>query len=177
MSDRLLLDVSTEIPDVVWTAHRVNSDERGSLTEAFRVSESREIRGFHIAQVNVSVNAARTLRGMHWHEAQFDYWYIADGFMQVAVAEKGQWESRILSPGHGAIIPPGISHGFLALTPSTLIYGVSQEFDEEQPDEQGWHPYSGYVEWALPYESVTLSGRDERADSYMPKWVKRSYER
>ena len=165
MTDRLLVDVSKIIPDVVWTIHRVNRDERGSLTEAFRTSEAREVRGFHIEQVNVSVNEARVMRGMHVHQHQFDYWYVADGFMQVAVSKGKANETRILSPGHGVIIPPETHHGFLTLTPAILIYGVSREFDEGMPDEDGYHPYSGTIKWLLERDSVTISHRDLTAEN------------
>ena len=162
MSD-LLIDVSETVPEVVWTIHKVNGDLRGSLTEAFRTSDSREIRGFHLAQVNVSVNGPRVLRGMHMHRHQFDYWYVADGFMQVAVSKGETQDMRILSPGHGVIIPPTTFHGFLTFTDSILIYGVSREFDHDEPDEHGYHPYKGSLEWALSMDSVTLSGRDATA--------------
>jgi dTDP-4-dehydrorhamnose 3,5-epimerase-like enzyme len=165
MSD-LLIDVSKTVPEVVWTIHRVNGDARGSLTEAFRTSDARELRGFHVAQVNISVNDARVIRGMHMHRHQFDYWYVADGFMQVCVSKGAEHDSRILSPGHGVIIPPTTYHGFLTFTPAILVYGVSREFDHDDPDEHGYHPYTGDLSWALPLESVTISGRDETAPPF-----------
>ena len=165
MSD-LLIDVSKFVPEVVWTIHKVNGDARGSLTEAFRMSDARELRGFHVAQVNISVNEARVIRGMHMHRHQFDYWYVADGFMQVCVSKGTEQDSRILSPGHGVIIPPTTYHGFLTFTPATLVYGVSREFNHADPDEHGYHPYKGDLTWALPLESVTISGRDATAPDF-----------
>jgi len=166
MSERLLIDPSTKVPDVVWTIHRVNMDSRGSLTEAFRVSEARELKGFHIEQVNISVNDERVIRGMHVHEHQFDYWYIAQGFLQVAVSKNAQVETRILAPGHGVVIPPRTFHGFLSLTKAILIYGVSREFDEDNPDERGYEPTSGPVQWLLDPDAVTISDRDRTAPPF-----------
>lgn len=167
MSDSdLLIDVSETVPEVVWTIHKVNGDARGSLTEAFRTSDARELRGFHVAQVNISVNDARVIRGMHMHLHQFDYWYVADGFMQVMVLKDGEHDSRILSPGHGVIIPPTTYHGFLTFTPAILIYGVSREFNHDDPDELGCHPFKAGLPWTLKQDSVTLSLRDETAPPY-----------
>ena len=162
----LLSDPSKEVSGVVWTIHQVNEDARGSLTEAFRTSEARRLAGFHIEQVNISVNRPRVLRGMHMHYHQFDYWYVAEGFMQVAVSSGDDWESRILSPGHGVVIPPRTFHGFLTFTQAILIYGVSKEFDRETPDEQGYQPFTGPVKWVLEPGVVTISRRDRIASAF-----------
>ena len=101
------------------------------------------------------------------HRHQFDYWYVASGFMQVAVSDKsGEHDMRILSPGHGVIIPPTTYHGFLTFTPAILIYGVSREFNHDEPDEFGYHPYKGGLPWSLSQDSVTLSGRDATAPPF-----------
>jgi dTDP-4-dehydrorhamnose 3,5-epimerase-like enzyme len=141
----------------------VYQDERGSFAEAFRTSESREVRGFRISQVNAANNLPGVLRGMHLHRHQFDYWYVASGFVQAAVHKGYAWETRILSPGHGVVIPPTTYHGFLSLTNSVILEGVSREYDLTDPDEDGYYPYSGPVQWALPEKDTILSMRDKGA--------------
>lgn len=160
---RLLIDVSEKVPEVAWTNHFVYQDARGSFAEAFRTSEAREVRGFHVAQVNVANNLSGVLRGMHVHRHQFDYWYVASGFVQAAVHKGDAWETRILSPGHGVVIPPTTYHGFLSLTTSVVLEGVSREYDLLEPDEDGYYPYSGPVIWSLPEKDTILSLRDKGA--------------
>lgn len=164
------------VSGVFWTFHRVNLDERGSFTEAARDQLVQKLSGHHLRQVNVSISEPNVLRGMHWHRKQCDAWYIADGIAQVVVQNQqqithdgkpqlvdtslGQHESRVLYPGHGVVIPPGIAHGFLAVTKLILVYSVSEAYDHKTPDEQGYDPFMGDLPWMIEKESAVMSKRD-----------------
>lgn len=154
------------VPGVVWWVHDVNSDDRGSFTEAFRVSA---VPG--LAQVNVSVSLPGVLRGMHWHEHQWDYWFVASGSAQVQVVGPGGGaDSLLLTRSMGVSIPPMVAHGFLALQSLVLVYGVTAEYNHEAPDEYGYHPWSGpalFNYTLLPDGAdVVMSDRDANA----PHW-------
>lgn len=157
----------SEVDGVVWVTHTQHQDQRGSFTEAFRASTGRNR---EIVQVNVSISNPGVLRGMHWHDYQTDYWYVADGRGQVIVfdLDTGRTDHAILKSGQGVVISPGIAHGFLALEGFILIYGVTKEFDAEKPDEHGFYPFSilAKLSWTLPRGQIVLSERDELAPQY-----------
>lgn len=173
------------VEGVRWTYHRVNMDERGSFTEGARDEVVQKLSGHRIRQVNVSISEPNVLRGMHWHRKQLDAWYIADGIAQVMVQNQqqisypddpdirelgsdkvvkatkyGNHEARVLWPGHGVIIPPGVAHGFLAITRLVLVYSVSEAYDHRSPDEEGYDPFLGSLPWMIEKESAIMSGRD-----------------
>jgi dTDP-4-dehydrorhamnose 3,5-epimerase len=124
--------------------------------------------GRNISQVNVSTSHGGVLRGMHYHEHQTDYWYIAQGAARVAVFDPSinMNETRRLKQGHGLIIPAGVAHGFLALSNLVLVYGVTREYDHDEPDEHGFHPFTCGIAWGAKPNTVTLSQRDQDAPSF-----------
>lgn len=154
--------------NVYWTKPKVNTDERGSMSEAFRQTELHGMPA--IAQVNVSRSHKGVLRGIHWHVMQWDAWHLAIGTAQVAIHDRfsGKIAVRTLTQGEGVVIPPGFGHGFLALSPIILLYGVSHEFNKPKPDEQEYHAYSVGIPWDLEETSVLMSERDRRAEPWQP---------
>ena len=111
-------------------------DERGRFVETFR---RRWIPGCHeMVQANRSDSKPGVLRGIHYHLFQADYWYVPSGrtftalvdlrrssptFKAVQTFEMGD-DNQV-----GVYIPPGVAHGFYALTPVVMTYLVDQEFD------------------------------------------------
>lgn len=157
---------NSPVRGVRWTIHNTHPDVRGTMTEASRDSLMQALAGTHIRQVNVSVSRPNVLRGMHVHHRQVDAWYIASGIAQVAVQDTrpdrdGKFisEMRVLYPGHGVVIPPGIGHGYLALDDVVLIYAVSSEYDHEEPDDFGYdaNDCSG---WLISPSKAIRSQRD-----------------
>lgn len=57
---------------------------------------------------------------MHWHEREHDTWLCTRGRLQVW---KGN-ESRILTPGDFAYVPPGDLHSYRSVAPRTQFFGV-----------------------------------------------------
>lgn len=138
---------SKTVPEVWWTIHKQNGDDRGSLTEAAVEDYVVELGGQRIRQVNMSLSKPMVLRGMHVHKEQMDAWYIAAGIAQVAVQniKTGEQDMRILHPSMGVIIPPGIGHGFLCIDHLALVYAVSNvyanvrdEWEYQAEEVQGW---------------------------------------
>lgn len=112
------------------------SDDRGRFVETFRRSWVPGCR--EMVQANRSDSRPGVLRGIHYHLFQADYWYVLSGRAFVALVDL-----RASSPTHRAVealemgeanevglyIPPGIGHGFYALTPVTMAYLVDEYFD------------------------------------------------
>jgi len=61
---------------------------------------------------------------------------------------------------HGLLIPPGVAHGFLALTEATVNYLVSNYFDGADEHGVAWDDPDLAVPWGV--ESALISSRDAR---------------
>lgn len=140
-------------------------DERGRFLEYWRrewIPGSREM-----LQANRSDSRSGVLRGLHYHLFQADYWYAPSGRAIAAL-----YDFRESSPTSGAnelvefgesnevgiYIPPGVAHGFYALTDVTMTYLVDQPFDGS--DELGirWDDPQVGIVW--PEGERVLSERD-----------------
>jgi dTDP-4-dehydrorhamnose 3,5-epimerase len=111
-------------------------DPRGRFVETFRrnwIPGAREM-----VQGNRSDSAPGVLRGIHYHLFQADYWYVPVGRSLVALVDLRQSSPTFkavetLEIGErnevGVYIPPGVGHGFFALTDVTMTYLVDEYFD------------------------------------------------
>lgn len=127
------------------------ADERGAFTEWARFSAFPH----ELKQANHSHSAAGVLRGLHYHRNQADLWYVVRGRAQVALADlrhppKARTHLFTMDGDdpHIAYIPPGVAHGFLALTDLDLIYLVSQEFDGSDEHGIAWNDPELAIGWA-----------------------------
>lgn len=117
-------------------------DDRGFFIEIFREN----LLGERFVQANHSRSASGVLRGLHYHRKQSDAWYVVGGEAQamlvdlrerkdppaVATVDLTADEPRVL------YIPPGIAHGFLAITDLDLIYWVSNYYDSTDEHGVAW---------------------------------------
>ncbi|MBI3648210.1 MAG: dTDP-4-dehydrorhamnose 3,5-epimerase family protein [Actinobacteria bacterium] len=143
-----------------------HADDRGALTELYR----REWfpNGPEMVQANLSESSAGVLRGLHFHRRQTDYWVVLEG-----VAFIGLFDLRLGSPtrgrsGHlrldaaeglrGLLIPPGVAHGFFAVSPLRLQYLVDLAFDGSDEHGVAWNDPALGIPW--PEAEPVLSGRD-----------------
>ncbi len=55
-------------------------------------------------------------------------------------------------------IPPGVAHGFVALQPMALLYGVSREYDGTDEHGFAWDDPTAAIGW--PVKEPIPSGRD-----------------
>jgi dTDP-4-dehydrorhamnose 3,5-epimerase len=129
---------SAKIPGVYLVRLQSHPDPRGRFVETFR---RRWIPGCReMVQANRSDSQAGVLRGIHYHLFQADYWYVPAGRSFVALVDMrggrgspsfGTVETLEMGDDNevGVYIPPGVAHGFLALTPVVMTYLVDQEFD------------------------------------------------
>ncbi len=123
---------STQIAGVKFAVLKPFADERGRFMETFRKEWFPE-RTWEIVQTNRSDSRAGVLRGLHYHFRQVDYWYVPAGRVRAGLADLrrssptfGRAELVDLGDDNqmGLFIPPGVAHGFLALTDATLTYLV-----------------------------------------------------
>ncbi|MEZ4677485.1 MAG: dTDP-4-dehydrorhamnose 3,5-epimerase family protein [Caldilineaceae bacterium] len=158
---------SDKIQGVKYVNLRAFSDVRGRFLETFRKEWFPE-RSWEAMQMNRSDSQKNVLRGLHYHFKQADYWYTLNGSLRVGLADlrptsPTYGRSEVCDIGGsnetGVFIPPGVAHGFVALTDVTLVYVVDQYYNAA--DEFGviWNDQSLGIQWNV--NAPILSERDQ----------------
>lgn len=154
------------IPGVVLVRPDVYADERGFFLETLR----EDVLGTAFVQGNHSRSRAGVLRGLHFHARQADAWYVVRGRCRVGLADL---RTRTDRPASMAIdlsdddpatlfIPPGVAHGFAALTDLDLTYWVTRYFDGTDEHGVAWDDRVAAVPWG--FEDPIVSARDASAE-------------
>lgn len=151
-----------QIPGACICYPKVHSDSRGSFLEIFR----EETLGVRFVQANHSRSVAGVLRGLHWHRRQADAWYVLEGHAQAMLADLRTRTSEPavvpvdLIGGEPKVlyIPPGVAHGFLAVTDVDLIYWVTDYYDASDEFGVAWDDPTLNAPWRLA--DPILSERD-----------------
>jgi dTDP-4-dehydrorhamnose 3,5-epimerase len=151
-----------EMPGATLTALVAHADERGSFVEIMRAANFPD----EFVQANHSRSRAGVLRGLHYHRHQADLWYVVRGRMQVGLADLRERRDRpataslVLDSDHPAAlyVPPGVAHGFLALTDVDLIYFVTHYYDATDEFGVAWDDPALAIPWERP--DPILSERD-----------------
>ncbi len=135
-------------------------------------------------QDNESLSArAGTLRGLHYQAPPFPQAKlvrVAKGAIRdVAVDARrgsptyGKWIAEEISAENGAqiLVPHGFLHGFVTLTPDTLvIYKVDNLYDAACDGGVRWNDPDIAVDWGIPADELTLSDKDSKAPAFRD-WV------
>lgn len=160
---------SESIEGVVVVKLQTHSDERGFFAETWRhewVPDSRVM-----LQSNRADRTAGTLVGLHYHLNQADYWYVSSGQAQMVLhdlrigsSSKGTTQTYELGKRepetHRAIyIPPGVAHGFAALTDMTITYLVDSYYNPEDELGVAWNDPEIKADWGI--NDPVLSKRDQ----------------
>lgn len=157
------LEQVPEIPGALVGKLAVHVDERGSFREIFR----EDLLSARFVQANHSHSRKGVLRGLHFHKRQADAWYVMDGIAQAMLAdlripsERPAVASVELSADDPKIlyIPPGVAHGFLAVTDVDLIYWVTHLYTSEDEFGVAWDDPILAAPWK--FGSPILSHRDQ----------------
>jgi dTDP-4-dehydrorhamnose 3,5-epimerase len=161
----------------------VHGDARGFFVETYRREWFPQ--GREMVQGNRGDRQAGAIVGLHYHLHQADYWYVPEGRARVVlhdlrVGSPTDGRTLVLDlgrdedgshPHRGVFIPPGVAHGFAALTDMTITYLVDSYYNPS--DELGvlWNDPAVGADWGIA--DPILSGRDQsnpaRAD-IEPQW-------
>lgn len=142
----------------------VHRDNRGDVREVFRASWTDDV---VVRQMTATFSYEGALRGMHYHERQTDVWYFASGraLVQLYDPRGGIFETKVIHQGRSLVIPPGVAHGWQALEPTVLIYGLTHEYDGGS-DEHGFYPFDDeYVGASMWVPTSLISERDRQGMS------------
>ena len=154
------------VEPVVW------GDDRGYFVETYRrewIPHGREM-----VQGNRADRQAGSIVGLHYHLHQADYWYVPSGRARVVLHDL-----RTGSPTDGAtltidlgarddgthdhrgvFIPPGVAHGFGALTDMTITYLVDGYYNPTDELGVAWDDPAVEADWGLT--DPILSARDQQ---------------
>jgi dTDP-4-dehydrorhamnose 3,5-epimerase len=143
----------------------VHGDERGRFVETYRRSWFPT--GREMVQGNRSDKQTSSLVGLHYHLHQADYWYFTRGRARVVLHDLRQGSptdgnTLALDMGdddeRGVFIPPGVAHGFAALTDLTITYLVDQYYNAEDELGVAWDDPDVGAGWGVA--DPILSRRD-----------------
>lgn len=159
----------TEIRGVYRFPLRVHQDPRGALTEVFRqawLSHTPK----PMLQANLSFSKKGVIRGLHYHLHQADFWIPVRGVFRAGLVDlrKGSpTECQSLcvdlddSNPCALYVPPGVAHGYQALTDAALMYLVDAYYDGSDEFGLKWDDPDLAVDWSGTVEPI-LSERDRR---------------
>ncbi len=164
----------------------IHGDQRGLFIETYRREWFPQ--GREMIQGNRSNKQAGAIVGLHYHMHQADYWYTPVGTIRVvlhdlrvgAPTEGATLSLDISGENHiGVYIPPGVAHGFAALTDVVMTYLVDGYYNPADELGVAWNDPRIDADWGV--SDPILSDRDTsnplRADipiEKMPIWPMRT---
>lgn len=153
------------IADVMIVEPQSFGDDRGRFLETYR--RSWFPLGREMVQSSRSDKTAGSLVGLHYHLHQADYWFVVNGRAQVVLhdlrsgssTEGGTLEIEVGETNEvGLFIPPGVAHGFAAITDMTLTYLVDSYYNPSDELGVAWNDPEIAAKWAL--DEPVYSQRD-----------------
>ena len=164
------VEESPVVSGVVVVSPDAHGDDRGRFTETYRRSWFPQ--GREMVQANRSDKRAGAVVGLHYHLHQADYWYVPSGRARVVlhdlrVGSPTEGVTATLDLGarddgthdhRGVFIPPGVAHGFAALTDMTITYLVDGYYNPADELGVAWDDPEIAADWAL--HDPVLSARD-----------------
>ena len=165
---------ATGLPGLHRVQRRLNTDDRGHFARLFDL-EALQTLGWHggVAQVNHSATRyAGTVRGLHLQRPPHAEWKLVS-CVRGRVWDVGvdlrqnsptflHWHAETLDADQGLalLLPPGVAHGFQALSDEAeLVYVHSQP---HRPDhDSGVHPLDPRLALPWPLPPIRLSAKDQ----------------
>lgn len=177
---------SERIAGAYLVAPEIHGDQRGLFIETYRRNWFPD--GREMVQGNRANRQKGAVVGLHYHLHQADYWYVPFGTARVVLHDLRQggptdgntWCLDLTGENHlGVFIPPGVAHGFAALTDMVITYLVDGYYNPADELGVAWDDPAIDADWGV--SDPILSGRDQanpgRADlpnGRRPYWPMRT---
>jgi dTDP-4-dehydrorhamnose 3,5-epimerase len=183
--------MSDVIRGVAIVRPQVFGDARGLFVETYRkewLPDAREM-----VQSNRGDRQQGALVGLHFHRRQADYWYVVSGHARVVLHDLRAGSPTDgatlaldlgdVAPGSndhtGVYIPPGVAHGFAALTDLVLTYLVDRYYDPDDELGIAWNDPAVAADWGvvdpiLSERDRTNPARAALPESRRPRWEESS---
>ena len=178
---------SDVIAGVYVVEPEIHGDQRGLFIETYR----REWfpNGREMLQGNRANRQQGAVVGLHYHLHQADYWYVPFGTAKVVLhdlRDGGPTDGATLcmdlsGDNHvGVFIPPGVAHGFAAVTDMTITYLVDGYYNPADELGLAWNDPAVKADWGvtdpiLSARDQANPGRDAIPDGRRPYWPMRTY--
>jgi dTDP-4-dehydrorhamnose 3,5-epimerase len=160
------IEKSDLVDGVLIVTPEAHGDARGRFVETYRREWFPD--GREMVQGNRSEKQAGAVVGLHFHRKQADYWHVISGRARVVLHDL-----RVGSPTEGntltldldgaepagVYIPPGVGHGFAALTDLVLTYLVDGYYDPDDELGVAWDDPAIGADWGVA--DPVLSTRDQ----------------
>jgi len=174
---------SDTIAGVVLVDPDVHGDDRGYFVETYRRAWFPH--GREMVQGNRGDRQAGAVVGLHSPLHPADYWYVPRGTARVILHDLREGSptdgaTLTLDLGErtdgsfnhrGVFIPPGVAHGFAALTDMTITYLVDGYYNPADELGVAWDDAEIGADWGL--DDPILSQRDlsnPRRAQIEPQW-------
>jgi dTDP-4-dehydrorhamnose 3,5-epimerase len=145
----------------------IHGDQRGLFIETYRREWFPQ--GREMVQGNRANRQQGALVGLHYHLHQADYWYVPSGHARVVLhdlREGGPTDGAtqmldLTGDNHlGVYIPPGVAHGFAALTEMVITYLVDGYYNSADELGVAWDDPAIAADWGV--DAPVLSDRDRK---------------
>jgi dTDP-4-dehydrorhamnose 3,5-epimerase len=150
----------------------IHGDARGFFIETYRREWFPQ--GREMIQANRGDRQAGSVVGLHYHLHQADYWYVPYGACRVVLHDLrhgSPTDGATLAVDLGArdddshdhrgvFIPPGVAHGFAALTDMTITYLVDGYYNPADELGVAWDDPEIAADWGVA--EPILSDRDRK---------------
>lgn len=155
-----MIDGVTRLPFVT------HADDRGDLTEAWRVSWQLLP---DLLQWNLVRSDAGVLRGVHVHLVHREVVVVVNGHLRLGLHDLRPGsctyrQSQMLdisgdTPG-AVVLPSGVAHGFLTAVDTTVFIGMTEEYDPADDIAMRWDDPALSLEWGCTNPRQSARDRD-----------------
>jgi dTDP-4-dehydrorhamnose 3,5-epimerase len=167
---------SSEIAGVLIVDMDVHGDDRGTFVETWR----REWfpGAADMMQASRSDKSAGSVVGLHYHLRQADFWCAVQGRARVVLHDlRASSPTRgmtmlfeLTGDGHrGVYVPPGVAHGFAALSDFVLWYMVDRYYDPDDELGVAWDDPELAIDWGVAAPVVSERDRSNPRRSEIPE--------
>jgi len=166
---------SDVIAGVYVVEPEIHGDQRGLFIETYRRQWFPH--GREMVQANRANRQQGAVVGLHYHLHQADYWYVPFGTAKVVLhdlRDGGPTDGATLcldlsGDNHvGVFIPPGVAHGFAAVTDMTITYLVDGYYNPADELGLAWNDPAVKADWGVTDPILSERDKPNPARSKLP---------